>query len=217
MSISSSVGLVGLSRKNALRLRPHRLPPGVEVGAVDQRRGDAEARQELGDHIVAGAEQRARGDDMVAGLQVAEQRRRHRRHAARHGAARLRAFQQAHALLEHGDGRIGVARIDEARILALEARLGRLARRDRRSPASGRSPRTSRRIASACVPPCTSSVAGRKRLRGTSADAMETSNKKPGRASQKHKAGGFHLRPFSILFNVAASRPAKSPRERTRA
>src|SRR3712207_8493706 len=43
-----------------------------------------------------------------------------------HGSARLRAFEQAHALLEHRHRRVCVARIDEAGVLALEAGLGGL-------------------------------------------------------------------------------------------
>ena len=61
---------------------------------------------------------------MVAGLDLAHHGGRHGRHAARGGARRFRAFEQRHALLEHGHGRVGEARIDEARVLALEARLG---------------------------------------------------------------------------------------------
>jgi uncharacterized protein YggE len=41
-----------------LGVRAHRRAPGVEVGAVDQGRGDAEARQQLLDDIEARAEQR---------------------------------------------------------------------------------------------------------------------------------------------------------------
>ena len=49
-----------------------------------------------------------------------------RRHAGGGGARGLGAFQQAHALLEHGDGRVGEARVDEAGVLVLEAGLGLL-------------------------------------------------------------------------------------------
>ena len=40
-------------------------------------------------------------------------------------ARRLRPFEQGHPLLEHIDGRIGIARIDIARLGALHPRLGR--------------------------------------------------------------------------------------------
>src|SRR6476469_9646877 len=63
---------------------------------------------------------------MVAGLQLAEQRRRHRRHAARCAPRSLRTFQRAHARLEHADGGVGVSAVDEAFLVALEARFGLL-------------------------------------------------------------------------------------------
>ena len=40
--------------------------------------------------------------------------------------AASRAFQRAHPRLEHADGRVGIAAIDEAFLVALEARLGLL-------------------------------------------------------------------------------------------
>ena len=135
MSTSSSVGLAGVSKKNALGVGPHGALPGVDVAAVDQRGGDAEARAQRLDDVAAGAEQRARGDDVIAGLEEAQQRGGDGRHAGGGGARGLGALQQAHALLEHGDGRIGEAAVDEARVLVLEARLGLLGAWRRRSPA----------------------------------------------------------------------------------
>jgi hypothetical protein len=89
-----------------LGFRPHGGAPRAEVGAVDEGRGNAEARQQLGDHIAARPEQRPRRDDVVAGAQLPHERRRHRRHAGRRGARRLGAFKRRHAPLEHGHGRI---------------------------------------------------------------------------------------------------------------
>ena len=126
MSTRSRHGFDGVSKKNGLGVGPHGLAPGVEVAAVDQRRCDAEARQQVLHHIEARAEQRLGGDHVIAGLEEAQQRRRHRRHAGRRGARGLGALEQLHALLEHGDRRVGVARIDEAAGLALEALLGLL-------------------------------------------------------------------------------------------
>ena len=126
MSISSSVGLDGLSRKNAFVFGRTAFRHASRSRAVDQRRGDAEARQEILDDVAAGAEQRRGRRRGRRPCRSQRKRRGDRGHAARHRARRLGAFEQAHALLEHGDGRIGVARIDEARILALEARLGGL-------------------------------------------------------------------------------------------
>ena len=110
----------------AFGVRPHRLAPLIEIEAVDQRRLDAVARQQVLDHVAAGAEQGLGRDDVIAGLQRGEHRGRHRRHARRRGARSLRAFKLGHALLEHGDCRIGVARVDEAGVVALEPRLALL-------------------------------------------------------------------------------------------
>ena len=67
---------------------------------------------------------RFRGDDVIAGLELADQRQRDRRHAGRGRARGFRAFERRHAPLEHVDGRIGKARILIAGIFALEARFG---------------------------------------------------------------------------------------------
>ena len=115
-------------QESCLGVRTQRRPPGVKIGAVDQGRGDAEARQQVLDHIEARAEQSPRGDDVVARLELAHERGGDGGHAARGRARRLRAFEQRHPLLEHRDRRIAEARIDEAWILALEARLRELHR-----------------------------------------------------------------------------------------
>ena len=110
--------------KERLGIRPHRLAPLLQIGAVDQRAGNAVARQEILDHVAARSEQCLRRDDMIAGLELAEQRDRHRRHAGRGRARGLRAFERGHALLEHRNRRIGEARILIAGRFALETRLG---------------------------------------------------------------------------------------------
>ena len=112
MSTSSSTGLVGVSKKKARVLGLHRRFPGGEVAPVDQRRLDAVARQQILDDVAAAAEQRARRDHMIAGLEMAKQRRGDGGHAARRAARGVGAFERAHARLEHGDGRVGVAAID---------------------------------------------------------------------------------------------------------
>ncbi len=48
--------------------------PGLQVIAINQRVGDAEARQNIGDDLVAGTEQRPRRDNMVSSFQLACQR-----------------------------------------------------------------------------------------------------------------------------------------------
>ena len=108
-----------------LGVRPHRRFPLCHVAPVDERRLDAVFRHQRFDHPAAGAEQRPRGHHMVARLHRAEKRGRDRRHARRGRPRILGAFERAHALFEHVDRRVGIARIDEARLVALEARLGR--------------------------------------------------------------------------------------------
>src|SRR6516162_1350903 len=107
--------------------RTHGALPGGNVAAVDERRGNAEARTKVLHDVAARAKQRACGHDVVAGLEKAEQRCGDRGHARRRGPRRASALQQTHALLEHGDGGVGVAAIDEA-TLALETLLGFLGR-----------------------------------------------------------------------------------------
>ena len=110
--------------KERLGVRPHGVFPGLEIAAVDQGRGDAEARQVILDDVAAGAEHGFRRHHVIAGLELADQRDGDRGHAGRGGARRFRAFERRHAALEHVDGRIGEARILIAGIFALEARLG---------------------------------------------------------------------------------------------
>ena len=128
ISTSSSVGLVGDFEERSLCVRAQSRPPSVKIGAVDEGRGDAEARQQLLDHIEARAEQSPRGDDVVAGPELAHERGGDGGHPARRRPRRLGALEQRHPPLEHRNRRIGEARIDEARILALEARLRQLHR-----------------------------------------------------------------------------------------
>ena len=59
-STMASVGLAGVSRNSIFVFGRHRALPLVDIAAVDQRVGDAEARQDFLDHIAAGAEHRLR-------------------------------------------------------------------------------------------------------------------------------------------------------------
>ena len=115
-------------QERRLGVRTHRGAPGGEIDAVDQGRGDAEARQQILYDIETRAEQRLGRDDVVACSQLAHQRGGHGRHATRGRARGPCAFQQRHPALEHRHRRIGETRIDEAAVLALEARLGLLHR-----------------------------------------------------------------------------------------
>ena len=144
-------------------------------------------------------------------LRCTEDRRRHRRHAGGRGARILGAFQRAHALFEHVDGRVGVARIDEARLLALEARFGRL--RALVDIALGEVHRLGG-LAEARNATCrharvwsaVSSCAS-----WSLASVPQKQKNRPRKSQPVHTA--FGQRSFSDLFNVAASRPAKSPRD----
>src|SRR5262249_40884226 len=87
---------------------------------------DAVARQQLLYDVEARAEQGLRSDHMVAGTKRRKDRCRHRRHAGRGRARGFRALEFDHAALEHRNRGIGIARIDEAGVLALETRLALL-------------------------------------------------------------------------------------------
>ena len=77
MSTRSSVGLAGVSKKNAVRVRAVTAPsqasmsrPSISVEAMPKR-----GQQRL-DDVAAGAEHGAGGDDVVAGLEERQQARR---------------------------------------------------------------------------------------------------------------------------------------------
>ena len=62
-------------QEQQLGVGPHGRPPLVDVFAVHQGKGDAEARQDGFHHMAAGAEHRLGRDDMVAGRQIGQHRR----------------------------------------------------------------------------------------------------------------------------------------------
>ena len=82
--------------------------------------GDAEPRQEVLDHPAAGAEHRLGGDDVVAGLDLADQGGVDRGHTARGRPRRLGAFERGHAIFEHRDGRIGEPGIEVSGIVPMK-------------------------------------------------------------------------------------------------
>jgi hypothetical protein len=102
-------------------VRPHGLAPLVEVGAVDQGRSDAVAREVLFDDVKAGAEHRLRRHDMIAGPDLTHQRGCDRRHPGCGRARGLRALERGDALFEHRNRGIGEAGILITRLLVLEA------------------------------------------------------------------------------------------------
>ena len=99
--------------------------PGAEVAPVDEHGLDAPARQEVGDDVVARAEQGPARHHLLTGAQSAEECGEHRRHAACGGAAGLRPFEQPQPFFEHRHRRVAITRIDIARALLGKRRLGR--------------------------------------------------------------------------------------------
>ena len=106
--------------------RRQRLPPLVEVGAVDEVGAHAPPGQDLLEDHEARPEQPARGDDAVTLAEQRGHRDEHRGHARRRGEARLAPLEQAQPLLERGHGGVAVAGVDEVVGLALERGLGLL-------------------------------------------------------------------------------------------
>ena len=144
-------------------------------------------------------------------------------HAGRRGARFLGALEQPHALLEHGDGRIAEAAVLVAGVLVLEAGLGLLGagvdealRQEERF--GGFAELRAQRAAVHEL------RFGRPVLRGLPARSSLLAMRAPRRArppkqkpglpraarkdSRRSRNRGAHG-PFSELFNVAASRPAK--------
>ena len=216
MSSTSSVGIGRAFQKAAFGVRPHRLLPLLEIEAVDQRRRDAVARQQIFHHIAARAEHRLRRDHVIAGLQRRQDRGRHRGHAGGGGARGACAFELDHAALEHRDVRIGKARIQKAGFVALEPRLalfgavvdkalgqeqrfGRFA--ELRAQRAGMNQPGFGTVARPC---------GRRQtcdLRRDHFLRKWAQKNRPGKNStdRDHTVPGL----FSDLFNVAASRPAQ--------
>ena len=152
---------------------------------------------------------RLRGDHVVAGLDLADQRQRDRGHAGRCGACRFGAFEGRHAPLEHVDGRIGKARILIAGVFALEARFGlggavvdiTLGEKqrfrcfaERRAQCAGLDEAGFRAVDFLC---------GRRHV------ALRLGQNKNPAGRKNPRAGLTRPRPFSNLFYVAASRPAQ--------
>ncbi len=204
-----------------LGVGPYGLLPGVQIAAIDERRGDAVAGGQCLDDIAAGAEQSTRRDDMIAGLDVGHYCRVDGGHAARRGTRFLGALQQPHALFEHGDGRIAEAAVLEAGILVLEARLGLLgagvdeALRQEHGFGGFAELRAERAavhelgFGRPLLGGCRSIVVARHaRSCGLVRPRKIPASRRAARKIAALKLRGAHG-PFSELFYVAASRPAK--------
>ena len=94
-----------------LRVRPDRGFPRIIVRTVDDGRLDPEARQQVIEQPAARTESGARADHVVASGNLAQERSRHRGHAARLRTAGLGPFHQRDTLFKHRDGRVLEARI----------------------------------------------------------------------------------------------------------
>ncbi len=122
-STISCMGLDGDSKNTAAAGRRQRLLPLRRVGSVDELRGDAPPRQDLVEDDEARPEQAPSPPPPGHPPPAAHRGGEHRRHAGGRGEARLRPLQQPQPLGEHLDGRVAVARVDEAVDVAGERRL----------------------------------------------------------------------------------------------
>ena len=172
---------------------------------------------------------------MITGFEIAQQRRADRRHAGRRRPRRFRTFERAHTFLEHRHCRVRVARVDEAAGLVLEALLGLLgavvdiALGEKQCFGSLAVGRTHQRAAvdkhGFGLPSRLAVHVLRHDRHG--AALLGSAGKCRKSADRSQQKTRFNLarqrpsgqnqvraRPFSEFFNVAASRPAKSPRKR---
>src|SRR6516165_617587 len=151
---------------------------------------------------------------------MAKEGSRDRRHAARSASCGFGAFERTHPFLEHVHGGIGIAAIDEAFFVALEPRLGLLGgcidvarvEEDRFRGLAELAPERTLVHEPGCLTPSLRRLVlvfpcrhGHPPLRLTGAQKTRNFGSSP-------KDRDFSHGPFSDLFNVAASRPAKSPR-----
>ena len=102
--------------------------PNFFVVAFDELDLHAPLWQDLGQHDIARAKHRGRGNDAITSLNQAGHRGEHRRHSGRGGKRSLRAFDSRDAPFEGGHGWVAKARIDEVFGFFFEGRLGLLGR-----------------------------------------------------------------------------------------
>ena len=96
----------------------------VERARLDESRGDAEARQRVGQQIDGAAIKRGRGDDVVAGIEQRRDRQMQRGHPARRADRADAALKRGKPLLEHRRGRIRNPGVDVSGALEIEQRRG---------------------------------------------------------------------------------------------
>ena len=102
-------------------------PEAVEIARLDEGRGDAEARQGMGEQIDRAAVERGRRNDMVAGVEQRGDGEVHRGHAAGGADGAHAGFQRRQPLFQDGGRRVGDAGVDVPGALQVEQR-GRMVR-----------------------------------------------------------------------------------------
>ncbi|VTZ58996.1 hypothetical protein EMEDMD4_10172 [Sinorhizobium medicae] len=188
-----------------LCVRTHCVFPVLEIAAVHQRALDPVFRRQRLHNPAARAEECAGGDDMVSSLHLAKDCRRNRGHAGGGCTRVFRSFEHAHALFEHVVGRAAVTRIDVTVSLALETGLRRF------GGVVDEALRQEDRFGGLAVLGTQRSAVDELGCRAPilAHEKVTFKNKKTGRETT-----GLIPGLFSYLFNVAASRPAKSPRDK---
>ena len=104
------------------RTRPQCRTPFVDARRRDEGRLDAEAPEDIAEELDGGAKDGVRAHHVIAALQVHQRRGEDRRHARGGGDAALGALERGEAVLEHGDRRVGVARVHHALLAAGKTR-----------------------------------------------------------------------------------------------
>jgi hypothetical protein len=100
MSKTSVSGFDGVSMNTSLVFGRIAARKPRSVSLVDKAGLDAEARQDVAEQLLGGAEDAARSHDVLAGFHQGHHRGQDRRHAAGGGNAGLGAFQRRQPLLQ---------------------------------------------------------------------------------------------------------------------
>ena len=106
--------------KQQARVRTDGRAPAVDVAGLDEGRLDAEAAQRVMQQVVRATIQRRRGDDMRARAHQRDDGQVQRRLARGRGDGTDTVLKRRHAFFEHGDGRVGNARVNVTRALHVE-------------------------------------------------------------------------------------------------